>query len=256
MQGRSAGCPADHVFSLVSILGLSERPRYDAGYNLPQAVSLLKQHLPMTSRQILEQDECASWFDGMFSTFSSSSHDMPSFWGSDNRLAAFYIKPTATEDVDVSEFALRGILSRVKKVFLTKEGDVHAVQDNSSDQNQTTYTCVRVNKPLYLDNRDIYADFFVWHGYEACCAAVVPNDRTTTDGDLVALPNATHLLLSENQLACTPLKITDSEMEKIEKYELLLSSADSAAILDSTPTWTIVGKGQQSKTCIIKGNLL
>ncbi|KUJ23779.1 uncharacterized protein LY89DRAFT_744243 [Mollisia scopiformis] len=252
MQGRSAGCPADHVLSLVSILGLSERPRYDSRYNLPQAVSLLKEHLPTTSRQILEQDECASWFDGMFSTFSSSSLVVPSCWGGDNRLAAFSIKPTATEDVNKLEFALRGILSRVKKVFLIREGDVSAVQDISSDQNETTCTCLRVNKPLYLDNRDIYADFFVWHGYEACCAAVVPNDRATTDGDLAALRNATHLLLGENQLICAPLKISDSDMENIEKYELLLSSADSVAILDSALTWTIVSKGQQSRTCIIK----
>ncbi|KAH9206296.1 hypothetical protein DL95DRAFT_397040, partial [Leptodontidium sp. 2 PMI_412] len=199
MKQRVAGCAADHVFSLISLLGVTNRPRYDPRYTIEQATSLVKEHLSLQYRQILESTEHMALFDGIFSTATISS----ARW-INTELAAFKSTSIPSSNEITGEFyELHGIISRKQRVSQVVNGRVSSLLE---EQQSRQCLCEQLPKPLDLDNRDIYSDFFVWHGTEACCAAI--SDIEATEGDKDALRRATHLILSENRLCCVLLEIS------------------------------------------------
>ncbi|KAE8450597.1 hypothetical protein EG329_005941 [Mollisiaceae sp. DMI_Dod_QoI] len=240
VKGRVAGCAPDYVFSLLSLLGITERPRYDPKYNLEQAVSVVMEHLSPGYRQTLEKTEHAAWFDGLFTTASVGSAQ----W-INAKLAAFNPRPYAIlEKEPEGHYELHGILSHKDKVIqIINAEKITLVGDPESKK----CACEQISKPLDMDNQAIYSDFFIWHGIEACCAAI--SNVMATEADKEVLTHATHLVLSENRLCCVLLEMS-KVAEKGPVYKLLRS--DDCVAFNSTAEWTVAARGQQTRRVVVE----
>jgi hypothetical protein len=228
-RGRSAGCAADHVFSLCSLFGMTKRPLYDSRLAIEEAASRVKTELPpsiLEALDCLESDQKQTWFDGMFTNtkLSDISDKMISY------LAAFSPSADAAGDKAISgiqRINLQGLAS--KKVMV-----VQVISGKARELVQLGLDCAcffNGQHHFNPSNRDVYGDFTIWHGTGVCC--VILSSETDKKQFLVS----DLLILSPNRLSCLLVE-TGSGQGSAEAASENLESL----VFNMSPQWAYISK--------------
>lgn len=218
VRGRSAGCEADHVFSLLALLEVTRRPLYNPKYNIEQAVLLLKQHLSEEKSAILRDKKYEHWFDRMFSSIIDcpdwAINQLVVFRPRTMRITAQYRNDRATL------LQLCGSVSRKSRVLQHLGQGVNLV-DLVSKTNDKACFCQHTSQSLGVDGMHLLGPFFIWHGSNFCCVAMPAWEMDIEEEVRLALCDATHLMLSENTSSCVLLNRGSQSISESPVYDIL-----------------------------------
>lgn len=240
MRGRTAGCAADDVFSLLSILGIGRRPLYDPRYTRDQAASLVKETISDEILTILEDKEHRTWFDGMFQPRGDDTFSSRRVIGQLGPFSPNQIK--GPEGTSRESYRLRGVLSRRQHVKVNINGKI---LDLISQTSSNKCACIQIYQPLVVNSQSIHSNYFEWHGTGACCASFWDADIRHMDES--ALETANCLLLSENKLACVLLN--REEEDQTDVYRIVPSG--DMITTSTTPQWVVLPKGVKSQDVMV-----
>ena len=237
VRDRAAGCEADHFFSLLSLLRVARRPKYDPKFTRTQASSLIRQHLLPETLAAITSNQNETWFDGAFhSDLQGSAQKIRS------QFAAFLSSNSDSAQCPEppSRYSLQGFLSGQGTVMLDCAGKVLSI---ARKPNVRKCACLAAGKQLKIDRVDVYSSFYIWHGREICCAVI--SDIQDPNVEETPLKNASHLLLSDNGLLCLPLIETPSVGNDQSLYRV--NRKGESLTFRATPEWTVTKSGVQSR---------
>lgn len=241
IRGRTAGCAADDVFSLLSILGIRRRPPYDPRYTREQASSLVKETISNKMLMVLEDREHCTWFDGMFQprwNIQTVSRHVGTQLGPFNPYQV-----QAPEEYRENIYRLTGVISPRQRVKINRNSKIF---DSTGRATSARCACIQMANPLLLSSRIIHQDCFEWHGSEACCGSFWDVDPSYLDES--ALEAADHLLLSENRLVCILLRAQEKNRVKIYT---IIPSGEMVAV-STAPQWVILARGVKSTNALVE----
>ncbi|KAF2653993.1 hypothetical protein K491DRAFT_493156 [Lophiostoma macrostomum CBS 122681] len=240
VRGRSAGCEADHVFSLLSLLRVYRRPLYNPKYTRDQAVALVKDHLSEGQLAVLADERQAHLFEGMFSKvwpFSRKTFDLLSAFRPD-----IISRPQGPATGSVW---LHGSISEKMKAFqaadiMPETGDnLTAINYICSTKGQICWCQKFIDSVESFTDIHIMGYFFLWHGQEYCCVANPNTMLQDFDKEVApALAAATHLLLSEDRFICVLLRRRKDLGLDVPAYDIL--ELFNTYVSTASQTWTRV----------------